>query len=181
MIIYKIGGSLFGSPRLRDWLRFLVRQKGVLIVPGGGPFADQVREAQRRWSFDDLTAHRMAVLAMQQYGRMLLGLEPRLRPWRLGWPKPQEAAVWLPEPEALDEAGLPGKWEITSDSLAAWLAREISAQKLVLVKSHPEAQGGRCDLQTLIDEGIVDEAFHVYSEGLRWEVRHRDEVEEMPA
>ncbi len=174
--VYKIGGSLFDSPKLPDWLRHFAGRSGIVIVPGGGPFADQVRLAQKRWGFDDLTAHRMAVLAMRQYGQMLLGLEPGLEPWRLGERLPESAVVWLPEPEVLDREGIPGSWEITSDSLAAWLANRLEAEELVLIKSHPSASGS--DLKRLQALGIIDRAFDVYSGGLRWRVCHRDEIVE---
>ena len=38
----------------------------VVIVPGGGLFADQVRVTQKLWQFNDQVAHQMALLAMQQ-------------------------------------------------------------------------------------------------------------------
>ncbi len=36
----------------------------VVIVSGGGPFADQVRDAQKRWKFNDQQAHQIALHAM---------------------------------------------------------------------------------------------------------------------
>jgi aspartokinase-like uncharacterized kinase len=92
--IIKIGGSLAGSPHLAEWLHALEAIPGQpVVVPGGGPFADAVRTAQGEMGFDDLTAHRMALLAMEQYGLMLAESAPRLtmaatpaairRAWRL--------------------------------------------------------------------------------------------------
>lgn len=76
--IIKIGGSLYYRPELK---RVLAHAAGLVkaphnavIVPGGGPFADQVRRAQQRWLFADETAHQMALLAMRQYGLMLAAL-----------------------------------------------------------------------------------------------------------
>ena len=69
MIVIKLGGSLSQAETLVSCLDRLEQQykdKPVVIVPGGGAFADQVRLAQGRWQFDDITAHRMAILAMQQ-------------------------------------------------------------------------------------------------------------------
>ena len=49
MIVVKIGGSLGKADALRSWLAVLARGKGrVVVVPGGGAFADGVREEQRR-------------------------------------------------------------------------------------------------------------------------------------
>jgi aspartokinase-like uncharacterized kinase len=80
--VVKIGGSLEQAPELRNWLDMLIEDGAgkVVVVPGGGLFADAVREAQARWKFDDGTAHRMAILAMEQYGCLLAALEPRLFP-----------------------------------------------------------------------------------------------------
>ncbi|MCG8046554.1 MAG: hypothetical protein N0C89_17320 [Candidatus Thiodiazotropha endolucinida] len=74
MWVVKLGGSLFNSADLRDWLAVLAKAGSLVIVPGGGPFADQVRLAQRLWQIDDSSAHLMALLAMEQFGRMLCGL-----------------------------------------------------------------------------------------------------------
>jgi len=76
--IIKVGGSLYYRPELK---RVLAHAAGLMkaphsavIVPGGGPFADQVRRAQQRWPIADGTAHDMALLAMRQYGLMLAAL-----------------------------------------------------------------------------------------------------------
>ena len=69
MIVVKLGGSLSQSDALVKCLNSVEQNyqgRAVVIVPGGGAFADQVRLTQQRWQFDDKTAHRMAILAMQQ-------------------------------------------------------------------------------------------------------------------
>jgi aspartokinase-like uncharacterized kinase len=165
--VIKLGGSLAGSPRLKRWLAVLGGAGGAaIIVPGGGPFADEVRAAQQRSRFDDSTAHHMALLAMEQYGRMLAGLHPGLQPaasrraiarvHRAG-----SAAVWMPTRMVLDEPWIPASWNITSDSLAAWLAGQVAADRLVLVKSVALA-GKIISATALADRGIVDPAFPNY-------------------
>jgi len=76
--IIKIGGSLYYRPELRRVLAHaaaLVKAPhSAVVVPGGGPFADQVRRAQQRWPLADGIAHNMALLAMRQYGLMLAAL-----------------------------------------------------------------------------------------------------------
>ena len=73
MWVVKIGGSLSRDPLLKRWLSELCDFGGgrVLIVPGGGGFADQVREHQAVWEFDDVAAHNMAVLAMAQHALLM--------------------------------------------------------------------------------------------------------------
>jgi aspartokinase-like uncharacterized kinase len=165
--IVKIGGSLARSSQLKRWLAVLAAAgSAAIIVPGGGPFADQVRALQKRHRFDDATAHHMALLAMEQYGRMLAGLQPGLQPAasrseiarvrRAG-----RAAVWMPTRMVLADPQIAASWDITSDSLAAWLAGKLEADRLVLVKSVAIAEGS-VPASILARRGIVDPAFPGY-------------------
>ena len=78
-IVVKLGGSFAYSDYLQDWIEALAACAGrVVIVPGGGPFADAVRRAQTQMRFDDRAAHHMAVLAMEQYGRALASFNSAL-------------------------------------------------------------------------------------------------------
>jgi aspartokinase-like uncharacterized kinase len=117
----------------------------LLIVPGGGPFADAVREVDRRLAaherlgLGDEAAHWMAVLAMDQHAHLIAARLagavvvtdpgeirdafnarhiPVLAPYR-----------WLREADPL-----PHSWDVTSDSIAAWVAGRVGACRLVLVK-----------------------------------------------
>ncbi|MEN8259079.1 MAG: amino acid kinase [Pseudomonadota bacterium] len=165
MWVVKLGGSLSDASVLPTWLDVLCRagRGKIVVVPGGGPFADQVRRAQQYWRFCDDAAHRMAVVAMQQFGYMLIGLRPELRPAFSG----QEAqaildhggvAIWLPDIADLYRAGIPANWDVTSDSLAAWLARQVGACRLVLIKSVP-VEHVPVSCTQLTNDGIVDRAF----------------------
>ncbi|MFZ5790382.1 MAG: hypothetical protein ACOY3L_06745 [Pseudomonadota bacterium] len=158
--IVKLGGSLARSPALPAWLDAIATGGGMLVlVPGGGSFADEVRAMQRRWGFDDATAHRLALLAMEQYGLMLASLQPQLQPATsrseiarvLG---SDGVPVWLPTRMALGRPDIPESWDVTSDSLAAWLAAQLQADGLVLVKSVPVAEGSTID--DLVRLGTVD-------------------------
>lgn len=143
MWVVKLGGSLDAARTLKSWVDALAgTDLPVLICPGGGCFSDAVRAAQARWGVNDRTAHRMAILAMEQTAHLLCGLCPDLLPLRHS--RAFDAGcvgrgplVWFPAVELLDDADIPASWDITSDSLAAVLARRISARGLVLVKSAP--------------------------------------------
>lgn len=170
--VVKLGGSLAGGSLLGAWLEAIAGGGGRLVlVPGGGPFADQVREMQQRWGFDDRTAHRLALLAMEQYGLMLAGLQPGLVPADsqaairrvLGAAK---VPVWLPTRMALGRPEIPESWDVTSDSLAAWLARQIGAAGLLLVKSVDVGEGSSAE--DLAAAGIVDPQLpHFLARGVR--------------
>jgi aspartokinase-like uncharacterized kinase len=134
----------------------------VVIVPGGGAFADQVRLAQQHWQFDDNTAHHMALLAMQQMALMIKGLKPEFVIAHAVAAihealNRQKTVIWSPDIIELDSAGIPSSWDITSDSLAAWLANELSATELILIKS--ATIDANLSLHQLAEQHIVDKAF----------------------
>ncbi len=161
LTVVKLGGSYAFSQRLKAWLEALASCAGsVVVVPGGGPFADAVRAAQARMGFDDRAAHHMALLAMAQYGCALESLgsgfvtaassEEIARAVRAG-----RVPIWSPLPMTLDAPDLPAAWEVTSDSLAVWLARTIGAGRVVLVK-HVEVGPAGAQAADLAARGILD-------------------------
>ncbi len=143
-LVMKVGGSLAASPLLQGWLDASATAAGrVVLVPGGGPFADTVRATQRALGFDDPTAHAMALLAMAQYGLFLASRVAALVPAET----PQDIAdalraqripVWLPPRTLGPSDGVAASWDVTSDSLALWLAARIGAPALLLVKSRSD-------------------------------------------
>jgi dihydroneopterin aldolase len=166
LAIVKLGGSHATGPHLKDWLDAIAAEAGsIAIVPGGGPFADVVRTAQASIGYDDRAAHVMAMRAMAQFGCALGSLHPamRLAASRSAISralKEGKIPVWSPEAMAR-AAALPESWDLTSDSLAAWLARALGAGSLVLVK-HGRFEGAAIDAQDLVARGIVDPLFPQY-------------------
>ncbi len=165
MIIVKLGGSLSQSDALIKCLNSLEQNyqgRAVVIVPGGGGFADQVRLAQQRWQFDDKTAHSMAILAMQQMALLIKGLKSDFSIARSVTDirrqlHRQKIVIWSPDIVELECAAIQASWDITSDSLAAWLAKALSATELILVKSANIDANLR--LQQLAKQNIVDKGF----------------------
>lgn len=163
--VLKLGGSLYGSPDLPHWLAALASARGLVVVPGGGPFADQVRTAQSHLCFDDAHAHHMALLAMEQFGLALCGLAPGLRPVATRDAMADTLArgqtpVWMPTAMSLFAPGIPEDWTVTSDSLAAWLADVLGAEALALVKHGPD---GAADYDASADADRVDTAFPAFA------------------
>jgi 5-(aminomethyl)-3-furanmethanol phosphate kinase len=163
-VVVKLGGSFAFSKHLRPWIEALALCAGhVVIVPGGGPFADTVRAAQARMGFDDSAAHHMAVLAMEQYGRALASLNRLLSPADSADAIHRDLAagrvpVWMPGRMVLSAPDIAPSWDATSDSLAGWLVERISARRLILVK-HGEFPFGRKRCEDLAAIGIVDKSF----------------------
>jgi len=156
-VVVKLGGGLLTHPAHLDAVLAMLADAAsthsLLIVPGGGPFADAVRHVDRQLKLTDEAAHWMAVLAMDQYAHLLAS---RMRSAELvTGPHDLAAAVgrvrvpvlapsrWLQEVDPL-----PHCWDVTSDSISAWVAGMVGARRLVLVK--PPGTGA----------GAVDPYFH---------------------
>jgi 5-(aminomethyl)-3-furanmethanol phosphate kinase len=163
--VIKIGGGLLGVPGALEavcgTIGAMGKREPIVVVPGGGPFADLVREIDRDAGLSADAAHWMAVLAMDQYAHMLAeridgaalveeagAIAGELAAGRVAVLAPSR---WL---RAADP--LPHSWDATSDSVAAFVAGAIDARRLVLVK--PAAPGGdgvdRCFL-TVVPAGLV--------------------------
>jgi dihydroneopterin aldolase len=161
--VVKLGGSHALSPALRPWVAALADCGRCVVVPGGGPFADAVRAAQPVMGFDDRAAHRMAILAMEQYACALVSLDERLVPcestdaMQLALNQGR-VPVWLPKQMVLAAAEIPWSWDVTSDSLAAWFAGRIGAERLLLVK-HGDWPAEPMTAADLVARGVVDPAF----------------------
>jgi len=167
--VFKVGGSLLAYPELlASTLAAIVEASmhaPVAIVPGGGTFADAVRDTDHRLHLPDDTAHWMAVLAMDQYAHLLAGMRTELT--LVASERDVELAIasgripvvapyrWL-----RDADPLPHTWNVTSDSISAWVASTLGATQLVLVKP-PGATG----------EAAVDPYFsRALLPGLRWSI-----------
>jgi 5-(aminomethyl)-3-furanmethanol phosphate kinase len=169
MWVIKIGGSLLGSPELERWLEIFVKfsDGNIIIVPGGGIFADAVRDAQKLTKVSDACAHKLAVMAMDQFGLVLANINPLLatakteceideRTWQ------HRAIVWLPSHMVLQDDTIPQSWDVTSDSLAAWLATKLKAKQLILVKSEKPNDSKLC-LKRMTEDCVVDLAFSEFT------------------
>jgi len=167
--VFKVGGSLLAYPDLlASTLNAIVEASmhaRVAIVAGGGPFADAVRDADDRFHLADDAAHWMAVLAMDQYAHLLASMRAELT--LAASEHDVESAIasghipvvapyrWL-----RDADPLPHTWDVTSDSISAWVASTLGASQLVLVKL-PGATG----------EGAVDSYFfRALAPGLSWSI-----------
>ena len=185
MWVVKIGGSLLGTPELARWLDIFVKFSDghIIIVPGGGLFADAVREAQQLTNTNDAIAHKLAVIAMDQFGLLMAGINPALKTAsselelaERGWQ--HRGIVWLPSKMVLADDTIPQNWDTTSDSIAAWLAKELDAKHLVLVKSI-KPTGENLKLKDVTKDGLVDSEFGDFAldkEFSPWIVKKTDHV-----
>jgi dihydroneopterin aldolase len=77
-----------------------------------------------------------------------------------------KVAVWLPARMAMKAADIPASWQVTSDSLAAWLAGKLGAARLLLLK-RVELSRQPVAVAELAEQGIVDPAFPQFLKGSR--------------
>jgi aspartokinase-like uncharacterized kinase len=163
LTVVKLGGSHALSPFLFGWLGAIRQAAGrVIVAPGGGLFADAVRAAQPAMRFDDEAAHDMALMAMAQYGRALTSLSTdfvyaeTLEAVRFAVAH-GKIPVWSPWPMLRAHPDIPRSWEVTSDSLAVWLAMTLGARRVVLIK--PRAPPADRSPAAMVRDGLVDAAF----------------------
>lgn len=142
-LVVKLGGSLLQRVEQLDRVLGVLADVGsarrLLIVPGGGPFADTVRAVDARVRLSEDAAHWMAILAMDQHAHLIA---ERLVPSALvtsatGIADAHSSAripVLAPYRWLRDADPLPHSWDVTSDSIAAWCAHAVGASQLVLIK-----------------------------------------------
>ena len=140
--VIKVGGSLTDSQEnlrlLCHKLAELAKKNSFIVVPGGGRFADLVREFHKRFALSCNVSHRMAVLAMDQLGFLLSNITPNSRVFHLleNAEKHSEVGmvpIFLPSRFMFEGDPLENSWDVTSDSIAAYVANRVHAEKLVLV------------------------------------------------
>lgn len=138
-LVVKIGGGLLRARGLEGLRRAcadavaLSRRRPVLVVPGGGPFADAVRAVDAQVGLADEVAHALSLRAMDQLGVLLAPLLPAAEPLsRLV--APRALGMLTVAPAFAGRAAVPESWAVTSDSLAVLAADAIGAGEAILLK-----------------------------------------------
>lgn len=125
MIVVKIGGSLLSKA---EQVMDVLRQYDVLIVPGGGVFADAVRRIYSKYRISEATAHKMAILGMHQYGLFLSdisGVAVTKSIDEISGPK-----IILPL-EIIEKSSLPSSWDVASDTIACYISKSAGLSSFI--------------------------------------------------
>jgi len=161
-LVVKVGGSIAETGRLTSVLEMIAAARvPLVVVPGGGPFADAVRKLQPELQFSDAVAHRIAMLAMEQMAECMVSLQAGLKIAR-SLDDISEAVmdgqipVWAPLQMIGNDETIAANWAATSDSLSARLA-ELLDTRLVLLKS--VSVDGNASAKELALQGVVDRLF----------------------
>lgn len=144
-VVLKLGGSLIKQgPELLLSLKSWAKNKKIqlLVVPGGGPFADRIRDMEKTAGFNDDTSHWLAILSMEQYGIYLrektkIDTTATLRPF-------EGVRILLPYRLLTDNDDLPHSWEVTSDTIGAKFAQMTGAEYIKVT-----------DVDGILQQGIL--------------------------
>ena len=147
----KVGGGLSAIPGALDSVALALASAGrrcrLVVVPGGGPFADGVRRFADAVPLSDDASHWMAMLGMDQYAHVLAERIPALlveEPGAIAAAVgPAGVVVLAPYRWMRAADALPHSWDVTSDSVAAFVAGALDAGRLVLIKPVDQAPGQR--------------------------------------
>ncbi|MBN9352513.1 MAG: uridylate kinase [Hyphomicrobium denitrificans] len=158
-LVVKVGGSLAETGRMPAALSLIAAARvPVVVVPGGGPFADSIRALQPTMKFGEALAHRLAMLAMHQMAELIVVQNDRFSVVQSlaeisDAVRDGKVPVWAPLRMIAGDAAVPAGWTATSDTLAARLA-ELLGAPLVLLKSVDVEEGASLD--DLAACGVVD-------------------------
>ena len=182
IVVIKVGGSLFDLPDLSARLSRLLNDfenARPLIICGGGETANLVRSWDKTYDLGDEAAHWLAIQSLMLNDKLLCELVPNAR---VVSSQAEAMEVWndhklpvlcsytyLKQTSKAHIAPLPTSWDVTSDSIAAWVSLTWPAEELVLLKSVdlPEEM----TLSALAQAGLIDDYFPHFSESLpalRW-------------
>ncbi len=177
LVAYKLGGSLLLLSDLAARLRAVLDQRPddqALIVVGGGSATDVVREWSVAHTLNEVESHWLAVRSLSLNRALVHRLLPEsaevssradaLRQHDSRTPLLLDVEACLLAAEREQRCSLPKCWDVTSDSIAAWIAHDWAAEELVLLKStglpgeqtHGEAAG----------RGLVDPHFPLVAPGV---------------
>lgn len=180
--VIKVGGSLFGLPDLKDRLVNLLsglKDSQPLLLAGGGKAADLVRGWDQMYDLPQGNWHSLAIQAMELNNALLCYLLPNARRvfniaeaehlWRVGLTPVLAINDYLVDTHSEQYADLPTSWDVTSDSIAAWITLTWPADELILLKSVDLPD--KASVAELTAAGLIDPYFPQLADDLphlRW-------------
>ena len=141
--VVKVGGSLMSYPyQLREILKAISihsERHSVLVVPGGGAFADTVRDFHTRKYLSDSAAHWLAIRCMDLTGVIMADMHSSMNLYsgKDALERWGEGQSFIIQPYELLKSHdrLPYSWDVTSDSIAYWIGIQGNADVVIFLKS----------------------------------------------
>ena len=175
-VVVKVGGSLLQIPdlsvRLNKWLRNGSFQ--AILVPGGGGAADWIRKLDHVYRFPEVTSHGLAIRAMSLNAHVLsevMGGVSVIECVKDALFQDGSQIAWILDPHKMlceksksSDRGLPCTWDVTGDSIAAWVTHQVSASTLFLLKAAP--LGDINCVRQAVARGLLDSYFQTASRGI---------------
>lgn len=147
-IVYKLGGSLLDLPDLASRLSAVIQhnpETRPLLIVGGGETVDRVRNWDRIHHLGEERSHQLALQAMVFNALFLQKILPDSRlittrseavsVWKSSMIPILNSLAFLRTEEQGNASPLPHHWDVTSDSIAAWVTLNWPTDGLVLLKS----------------------------------------------
>jgi 5-(aminomethyl)-3-furanmethanol phosphate kinase len=171
LTVVKVGGSLFDWPllpsRLTAFLKATHERGGasrIVLIAGGGAAVDMIRSLDRIHRLGDQAAHELALHALDLTAKVLASMVSGTVPvdriellsevWNRGLIPILAPRRMLGENAHYEHDRLPASWEVTSDTIAAWVAIYLHAERLVLLKS--KSLPAASTLDDAARDGLVD-------------------------
>ncbi|MEJ2249529.1 MAG: hypothetical protein P8Y70_11450 [Candidatus Lokiarchaeota archaeon] len=152
VIVVKISGSILENEKnldivldqLKEVLNNLNTLKCILIIPGGGSYANFIRKIDHRISLEKDLSHWEAIYAMEYNATQILKKFPNLfsinKPEQLldilgGNKNKKFLSIFLPFEYLYEKDELPHEWNVTSDSVTAYIAYKLGISQCFLIKN----------------------------------------------
>ena len=167
MWIIKIGGSWIDKVELNELIISLSKYskfENIILVVGGGCFADAVRLVYASKQMSEKTGHFIALKATEMFAHILkeinksISLVNDIESLKI---IDKKLKVWMPSIVLKDESSFLSSWESTSDSVAAWLHTKVKSKGLVFVKS-VIFEKKKYKLKYLQDKNVLDKNVDKY-------------------
>jgi hypothetical protein len=133
--IIKLGGSLINYPKalksLCNTIGELSKDYNLLIIPGGGIFADAVRQAADLFNLGSIISHKMAIQSMDIYGTMLSDLIPNSTLVEIPQLDAKTVKILKVAQLLKDDTLLDNSWDTTSDSIACYIANRLGVPQII--------------------------------------------------
>jgi aspartokinase-like uncharacterized kinase len=109
----------------------------IVLIPGGGSFANFIRKIYSELKFTEEIAHWMGIISMNYNGLELSKKCPNLQVIE-NYKKLKEIGkvfcIFLPYEFIKENDKLPHNWDVTSDSISLFIAKELELNECFLIK-----------------------------------------------